>query len=123
MLHVGWPFRAMASGYRYEKRNDRNQSVSTTGVQLWSIELNGILNRLSTPLKLPTRVLPVGFTGNSLIYVSTFACFVAYRRFRRGGRAKHGQCVKCKYPLGTSQGCPECGTPSLIQVGNSQSKP
>lgn len=124
VLQVGWPFRAMASAHRFEKRTDGNVKVTTVADHLWSIEVSSIKTSFLATLRLPTRVLPVGFVANSLIFATVLACcFLACQAFRRRHRTKRGQCVSCKYQMGALPSCPECGTPSPIQVANSQSTP
>lgn len=65
---------------------------------------------------LPLRPLWPGALYSVLscgLLIFPMVCLVEYgwrhRHFRVDYRRKHGQCLKCKYPLGDFANCPECG--------------
>ena len=65
-------------------------------------------------LKLPTRVLPLGFALNTLFYAAVLLGVVEGVAFaRRRARRGKGRCPACGYhPAGLAEGaaCPECGS-------------
>ncbi|MBL9140974.1 MAG: hypothetical protein JNK53_03825 [Phycisphaerae bacterium] len=60
---------------------------------------------------LPLRPIWFGFAMNSATYAGLcILAVLAGGPFRRGVRARRGQCTKCRYALRGLDRCPECGT-------------
>jgi hypothetical protein len=75
----------------------------------------------SRQYKLPIRVILSGFVVDSvlfalLLWLIYFGCSTP----RRWRRAKRGLCLKCAYPIGTSDTCTECGRPVTGRAQNAQ---
>jgi hypothetical protein len=61
--------------------------------------------------RLPLRPIWPGFAINTLFYAAIlWLLFAAPGSVRRWRRIRRGLCVKCAYPVGTSEVCTECGT-------------
>ena len=61
-------------------------------------------------LRLPIGIYWPGFAINTMFYAAIlWLLFAAPGRARRWRRIRRGLCIKCAYPIGTSDVCTECG--------------
>ena len=68
---------------------------------------------VDAPVVLPTRVLWLGFLGNTALTVAVLlTATLGFRWLRATRRRKRGQCLACGYDLQgqRADGCPECGS-------------
>ena len=71
---------------------------------------HSLLSIPSRDMVLPLRPLWPGFAINTLVYAAVpWLLFAAPGRVRRWRRIRRGLCIKCAYPVGTSEVCTECG--------------
>jgi len=97
----GWPMLS----FRYEVRDDLTNTDLTAPIanaygDLWSS--NGHI--------IPGYPIAKGVAFNTLFYavIVWLLCFAPFD-FRRLRRSRRGLCVRCGYPVGTSDICSECG--------------
>lgn len=72
--------------------------------------------------RLPTRIMPLGFTVNTLVYAGLIAIIVwACAFLRRRCRVREGCCTACGYDLrgAAHERCPECGTATASALRHS----
>ena len=99
----GWPLKAMRSRWV--------SPAWVSGIPLPPRKPNPpSVTLIDEQRALPTEILWPGFAINTVFYAAIlwllFAATFALRRWRR---IKRGLCVKCAYPVGTSEVCTECG--------------
>lgn len=112
----GWPMRSLVS--YWDKKVDFETWAITWLKPTWRFDLNGKQGPVGLPRGLPYRVIPLGFTFNSLLYASMLWMIVqSVLIFRRSYRLRRGLCSKCAYNLRGADHvvCPECGA-NLVNV-------
>lgn len=98
MMHYTWSISpgsagALADTYESEKWNTKFALVRHRG-----------------PIVLPVVPRWIGFVVDTLFYAALAAAILAaWRWMIRRGRLKRGLCPVCKYPIGSSAVCSECG--------------
>ena len=99
----GFPLRSMALTYT------REESAGMLGYQD-AIELSPGTRSFLARVRLPTRVLWVGFVLNGLFYAGLiFGPWQTVSVVRRRHRHVAGRCLRCGYDLAGLGACPECG--------------
>lgn len=87
----------------------------SSGEQLSHLTRHWIIDvpRLSRKgIVVPCRPMALGLLGNSMLYaVLWWMLFLGSNRWRRTRRVRNGLCEQCRYPLGHSNVCTECGAP------------
>jgi hypothetical protein len=79
------------------------------------LEFHGLSQRTMYPSAMPVTSFPLlpwwpGFILNTIFWSLMAAWLARILRFARWGkRLSHGQCPKCKYPIGAKPVCSECG--------------
>lgn len=131
---AGWPYVAWHGNYRtdsaaYNARphiHPRKLVIPPAGIPIWSLPVK--YARMEYSVGHALLILPLRpIFPEALWSVGFFAClsFLASRpvvwwgRARRAGRARRGFCVKCRYPLGGLDVCPECGKARQCVAGRS----
>lgn len=100
---AGWPLNSL-QGWAYGRRPSEPEDISLLRIQ-------------TSPVDHSRQFLPIapswpGFAINTVFYSG--ACWLllaAPLALRRRRRIKRGLCPRCKYPVGTSPVCTECGKP------------
>lgn len=111
----GWPYRSMRTEEVSGNRPGFTLPVAGRGTFTQGISVRRALaSGSSTIVQLPLRPLVGGFVLNSLLYGALAAlCLwpvrVAIRRWTRRRRMARGLCPVCKFPMGLSPVCTECG--------------
>ena len=109
---TGWPFRAFF--FEYDDVFSRPTGYGAPG----AFRIDSTHERYGRPMTewhfIPYRVLPLGFTLNTLFYAAIwFGLFFGFAGTKRFLRVKRGRCPRCGYDLrggaGLVAGCPECG--------------
>ncbi|MEE8155998.1 MAG: hypothetical protein V3T53_13680 [Phycisphaerales bacterium] len=105
---AGWPFAALV-GWR----------VNANDLQVMNSGASGVLGALEIPRNsngaLVLRLLPyspiwTGLIANTLLYASVIMGLgMLWSRGRTSLRLRRGVCPSCKYPIGVSEVCTECG--------------
>jgi len=111
-LGYGWPWRAMRV-----TMEQLPPAVRGTPAILDHRIIEGILLKKNTtnaysPVVIPTRILWLGFIGNTaLAAVVLITAGAAFKTYRTSRRRRKGRCLACGYDLSgqTTPGCPECG--------------
>lgn len=111
----GWPMRSLRSVVRSSSIDDDGAYV--TGAGLFDVVEMGRLrpDELRSLCAwradyLPTSPMPLGFAVNSLLFAAIPAAPVfLLGPIRRALRLRAGLCPRCKYPIGPSPVCTECG--------------
>jgi len=71
---------------------------------------------------IPTRIVPIGFAFNSVLYAVLIGAVARFGTAqRRGHRLRSGRCPDCAYPLTGGPICPECGRTTQQAVAASTS--
>lgn len=106
---AGWPVRCVWGEYRF----DGTAHLRMRG----GVALAGTLHHagVGVPRALPTKPIWSGIAINTIFYTAIlwggWLVFPAVFLYRRRWRIKHGLCLACAYPIGTSEVCTECGKP------------
>ncbi len=133
VLQPGWPLRSM-----YVARSHRSRGLGA-GVAYVAILLSGdqpgswrdglIIPDWAqreyglTTRYLPTQVLWTGFTVDSALYAwLLWIAFSTTSKMRRRLRISRGLCPVCRYPIGSSAVCTECGVGLGVKVGARESE-
>ena len=106
VTRAGWPMRCFEGEWWSQTEGVRTTTFEKRE-RLWKVA-----SRTNPPreLTLPTRVMPMGFAVNSLMFATLlWLIFSAPFDYRRWKRIKRSCCSTCGYPVGTSAVCTECG--------------
>lgn len=107
--HRDYPFSGPSSGEPDETR------PWFTGLHLVDrprLDSKGGPTLVKSPVYFPLRPVWPGVAINTLGYGFTFwAITIGTLSFVRSRRRRLGLCVRCRYPVGASPLCTECGTP------------
>ena len=110
---VGWPMLAM-----------RSRSIvfaDSTGIRHIPTEFLGAPYQrkkfVSFNEEIPLRPICTGFGINTALYaLGIWLLFAVPNVFRRWRRVRRGLCSRCKYPIGISDTCTECGRPMKRKI-------
>lgn len=106
-IESGLPFLSLRSR---EAMTKGFQRPWTNGLQVRWPEGIAWFRRSGTSTWLPIEPIPIGFAANTLLYATPFwFAFGGFRELRRFLRLRAGLCPACKYPIGASPVCTECG--------------
>jgi hypothetical protein len=106
----GWPMLGLHSTSITYERYAPNEYVVDSDAIRFSDEITKWLYQNDIGSELPLRPIWPGFAINTLFYAAIlWLLFAGPGRVRRWRRSKRGLCVKCAYPVGTSDVCTECG--------------
>lgn len=115
----GLPLRALGYDLAYDTWTDHPDAsapVERHSNWHWTIDVHrsgGV-----TTITLPLTPIWSGFAIDTLFFAAASALTLAMRRWMiRRWRLKRGRCPACKYPIGTSPVCTECGE-ALAEVMN-----
>jgi hypothetical protein len=106
---AGWPCRSMRG---WTAAGRAPLAVGTHG--LWRLRLSG-----RTPPKdvfVPLLPLWPGFAVNTVLYAAIPWLLLAIPAAIRRRRRMRGLCPACRYPVGTSSVCTECGKPVKLKA-------
>lgn len=123
---AGWPMRSMACWHENLVGVPSRQFMATDGPVTITrgMEIrrgDGAFGPCpSRAYVLPFQPLWGGFIVNTLFYALLAGLlFFGGREFRRRWRLRRGLCPQCKYPIGVSPVCTECGAPLPGVIGRS----
>lgn len=133
-VQAGWPARTAS---RFDHREDPAWSTmrherAETGAWFGGLYIvgrplldsTGAPTRFRWPVYLPLRPVWPGLLCNSAFYGTIlFALNLPIRRYVHRRRTRAGLCRHCKYPVGVSPVCTECGSPILQTPRTSKSNP
>ncbi|MEK6700946.1 MAG: hypothetical protein AABZ53_01685 [Planctomycetota bacterium] len=120
-VRTGWPART-ASRFEYRARAFAGGPGVPEDTHPWFaglylvdrpiLDSKGGRTVLTTPVLFPLRPVWPGVLINTACYgVVYFALALGTRHLIRARRRRNGLCVNCRYPIGSSPVCTECGTP------------
>ena len=110
--HTGWPLLSM----QYTATIVVNGGVAHTECQwCWRLKSDWLKSKT-----LPLCPLWPGFAINTVFYAAIWwgvsLLFATPFALRKRWRIKRGLCLKCAYPIGTSERCTECGASRMVRL-------
>jgi hypothetical protein len=117
VVQAGWPLRSMQGWWGFG-RTPREMGRHGLWHPVWFDRYRRVPGSATD---LPTLPRWPGFAINTMLYAALLWLSVAVpRSVRRWLRVKEGLCPVCRYPIGSSPVCTECGRPvkvrGLVQI-------
>jgi hypothetical protein len=106
-MHAGWPCRSMCGGFSGVLGTTNTWTMHDVLEPACPIPL-----QVNKKVALPLRPVWPGFAVNSLFNATILGLmFFIPLGMRRHRRTTRRLCLRCAYPIGTSDVCTECGAP------------
>ncbi len=114
----GFPFPCLSTLHSSDRLHRKDQTSSWDALPKvpswiengWKTSLGATKGQPARIVQLPLCPWPLGLSLNMLFWAGfPRLAVLKIRRVRKRRLANVGHCVKCSYPLGTSERCPECG--------------
>lgn len=117
----GLPLRSM--GY-YTWSDNPDPDDPSVWHSSWRWDVTMVLRGESRLVNFPLTPLWFGFVVDTLFYAALAAVILAaWRWMVRRGRLKRGLCPACRYPIGRSAVCSECGEGLVVRTDRSGGVP